>query len=68
VTGNGKMYEENDVASLADVLQGFANADERRAYGTAGRLKMLKGFNWTTFARTVEADFLQSLGNKGKDA
>lgn len=68
VTGNGKMYEENDVASLADVLQGFANADERRAYGAAGRQKMLTGFNWTTFARTLETDFLESLGSDEQGA
>ena len=61
VTGNGKMYEENDVADLAAVIRSFESADERRAYGAVGRKKMLDGFNWNSFARTVEADFAASL-------
>jgi glycosyltransferase involved in cell wall biosynthesis len=60
--GNGKMYAENDARSLADVLRSFASEDERRAYGAVGRRKMLEGFSWNSFARTVEADFLASLG------
>ena len=61
VTGNGKMYEENDAASLANVLRSFASEDERAAYGAVGRRKMLEGFSWSAFARTVEADFLASI-------
>ena len=55
------MYEENDPADLADVLRALADPAERAALGQAGREKMLKGFNWTTFARTVEKDFLAAL-------
>jgi glycosyltransferase involved in cell wall biosynthesis len=61
VLGNGKMYEENDAKSLADVLRSLADPEERQFYGAAGRRKMLDGFSWTTFARTVEADFLQAV-------
>jgi glycosyltransferase involved in cell wall biosynthesis len=63
VIGNGKMYEENDIASLADVLRSFARAEERLAYGSEGRRKMLAGKSWATFARTIEADFLASFGD-----
>jgi glycosyltransferase involved in cell wall biosynthesis len=62
VTGNGKMYEENDPSSLAAVIKSFASADERRAYGGVGRRKILDGFSWNSFARTVEADFTAALG------
>jgi glycosyltransferase involved in cell wall biosynthesis len=61
VRDNGKMYEENDARDLASVIRSFASADERRTYGAVGRRKMLEGFSWTSFARTVEADFLASL-------
>jgi glycosyltransferase involved in cell wall biosynthesis len=64
VTGNGKMYEENDSGDLAAVITSFVDADERRAYGSAGRRKMLDGFSWSTFARTVAADFAASLDSK----
>lgn len=64
VTGNGKMYEENDATSLADVLKSFASEDERAAYGAVGRRKMLDGFSWNSFARTVEADFVASIGQR----
>ena len=61
VMGNGKMYEENDVASLIEVLKSFTRADERRVYGAVGRRKMIDGFSWNSFARTVEADFAASI-------
>ena len=61
VTGNGKMYEENDVQDLASVIASFASPDERRAYGAVGRRKILDGFSWSSFARTVEQDFAASL-------
>jgi glycosyltransferase involved in cell wall biosynthesis len=59
--GNGKMYQENDAVDLAAVIRSFDNPDERRAYGAVGRRKMLEGFSWNSFARTVEADFAASL-------
>ena len=62
VEGNGKMYEEDNVESMVAVLQSFGTASERQAYGAIGRRKMLSGFNWTSFARTLEADFLVALG------
>jgi glycosyltransferase involved in cell wall biosynthesis len=61
VEGNGRMYEENDPASLAAVLRSLADPAERQALGRAGREKMLQGFNWSSFARTVEKDFLAAL-------
>ena len=61
VVGNGKMYEENSVESLAAALQSFESADERLVYGTEGRRKMVAGKSWTAFARAVEADFRASL-------
>jgi glycosyltransferase involved in cell wall biosynthesis len=68
VEGNGKMYEENSVDSLIAVLQSFGSPAERQAYGAIGRRKMLSGFNWTSFARTLEADFLAALGRRRRDA
>lgn len=65
-SGNGKLYVENDLASLVAVLQSFAAPDERRRYGAEGRRKMLHGFSWSAFARTVEADFLASLGRPAR--
>jgi glycosyltransferase involved in cell wall biosynthesis len=61
VTGNGKMYQENDAGDLAAVIRSFASLEERRAYGAVGRRKMLDGFSWNSFARTVAADFSASL-------
>lgn len=61
VEGNGLMYAENSVDSLVTVLQRFADPAVRARYGDVGRRKMLAGFNWTTFARTVEADFQAAL-------
>jgi glycosyltransferase involved in cell wall biosynthesis len=61
VAGNGKMYEENDAADLAAVIESFAPAAERQAYGAAGRRKMVEGFSWNAFARTVAADFATAL-------
>jgi glycosyltransferase involved in cell wall biosynthesis len=67
MSGNGKVYEENTVASLRDVLRTFASAEERRSYGTAGRRKMLDGFSWARFARSVESDFLGALTGDGQE-
>ncbi len=61
VAGNGKVYDENAVASLSDVLRGFASPDERRFYGDAGRRKMLDGFSWNGFAGVVESDYVAAL-------
>jgi glycosyltransferase involved in cell wall biosynthesis len=61
VIGNGRMYVEDDVASLVEVLRSFKSPDQRQALGAVGRQKMLEGFNWTTFAQTVESDFLEAL-------
>jgi glycosyltransferase involved in cell wall biosynthesis len=62
VEGNGKMYRENDPADLAAVIRSFANPAERKAYGAIGRRKMIDGFSWNAFARTVESDFVAALG------
>jgi glycosyltransferase involved in cell wall biosynthesis len=64
VNGNGKMYDEDDVGDLAAVIRSFASPDERHAYGAAGRRKILDGFSWNSFARTVEADFAASLSGR----
>jgi glycosyltransferase involved in cell wall biosynthesis len=65
VRGNGRTYEENDVASLADALASLASPEERRALGAAGRRKMLAGFNWTRYAQAVEADYHDALTRQG---
>jgi glycosyltransferase involved in cell wall biosynthesis len=62
VSGNGKMYEENDVESLMEVIRTFADESERRGLGDAGRARMVNGFTWTRFAAVVEADFEAALG------
>jgi glycosyltransferase involved in cell wall biosynthesis len=61
VDGNGRTYDENDPAALADVIRSFGAADDRRHYGSIGRQKIVGGFTWQAFARTLEADFLASL-------
>ena len=66
IDGNGKVYKENNVASLVEVLLSFSNEDQRRAYGTAGRRKMLEGFSWIGIAQSLEADFLHALAKNGE--
>jgi glycosyltransferase involved in cell wall biosynthesis len=61
VNGSGRMYEENDVESLVTVLSSLAAPAERRRLGAAGRLKMLDGFNWVCYARSVETDYYDAL-------
>src|SRR5438128_4969712 len=56
VAGNGKMYEEDSVPSLVEVLRGVAHVDERRLCGPAGRRQRLDEFAWMRFAHTVGAD------------
>jgi glycosyltransferase involved in cell wall biosynthesis len=68
VIGNGRVYVEDDIASLAEVLRSFTNPEERQAFGAVGRQKMLDGFNWTTFAQTVESDFIRALTGGSKAA
>jgi glycosyltransferase involved in cell wall biosynthesis len=68
VIGNGRMYVEDDVASLAEALRSFTSPDQRQTFGEAGRQKMLDGFNWTTFAQTLEGDFIESLAGGRKAA
>ena len=55
------MYQENDATDLATVIRSFDSPDDRKAYGGVGRRKMLEGFSWDAFARTLEADFVASL-------
>jgi glycosyltransferase involved in cell wall biosynthesis len=61
VNGNGKMYEENSVDSMSDVLRSFGSVEERRRYGDVGRRKMLDGFNWNTYAKVIESDFADAV-------
>ena len=61
VEGNGRMYRENDVASLMDALSSLASLEERRALGAVGRRKMEAGFNWKRYAKLVEADYHEAL-------
>jgi glycosyltransferase involved in cell wall biosynthesis len=61
VAGNGRTYKENDKQSLVEVLTDFADPVARQASGAIGRQRMLAGFNWSGFARTVEDDFRAAL-------
>jgi glycosyltransferase involved in cell wall biosynthesis len=61
VSGNGKMFEENNADSLADVIRSFATQGERETYGSEGRRRMLAGFSWSRFAEVLERDFLRAL-------
>jgi glycosyltransferase involved in cell wall biosynthesis len=61
VNGNGKMYEENDVNSMVDALRSLVSAVDRHALGAAGRQKMVNGFNWRSYAQSVEADYCDAL-------
>ena len=61
VNGNGRMYEENDVNSMVDVLLSLASREERQALGAVGHRKMLTGSNWKSYARVVEADYHDAL-------
>jgi glycosyltransferase involved in cell wall biosynthesis len=62
VNGNGRLYQENDMASLLEVLVSLASRDERRRLGAAGRQKMIKGASWQAYARRLEADYDAALG------
>jgi glycosyltransferase involved in cell wall biosynthesis len=64
IEGNGKVYKENDAASLVEALVSFSNEDQRRAYGAIGRRKMLEGFSWIGIAQSLEADFLRAVLKK----
>ena len=68
VLGNGKMYVENDIQSLTETLRSFASPAERRAYGDAGRQKMLANFSWNGFAGAVEADFIAAVQPRQRQA
>jgi glycosyltransferase involved in cell wall biosynthesis len=61
VKGSGRMYSENDVNSLVEVLSSLGAPTERRTLGAVGRQKMLNGFNWARYAATVEADYRDAL-------
>jgi glycosyltransferase involved in cell wall biosynthesis len=61
VSGNGRMYDENDLASMAAALQSLASPAERRTLGAEGRRKMVDGFNWARYAEAVEADYEAAL-------
>lgn len=61
VEGNGRVYEENDPGALSEVLQGLDDPTLRKELGQHGRYKMLQGFNWTTFAETIEKDFVAAV-------
>jgi glycosyltransferase involved in cell wall biosynthesis len=61
VVGNGRMYEENDVASMGEALLSLSAAGERRALGAVGRGKTEAGNNWKTYARRLEADYKDAL-------
>jgi hypothetical protein len=54
------MYEENDAGDLAAVIRSLSNPEKRGTYGDIGRQKVLAGFGWEAFGRTVEADFAAS--------
>jgi glycosyltransferase involved in cell wall biosynthesis len=61
VVGNGRMYEDNDVASMGEALLSLSAAGERRALGAVGRGKTEAGNNWKTYARRLEADYKDAL-------
>jgi glycosyltransferase involved in cell wall biosynthesis len=61
VNGNGRMYEENDVESMVAALLSLGSEADRQALGAVGRLKMLNGFSWMSYARLVEADYRDAL-------
>jgi glycosyltransferase involved in cell wall biosynthesis len=57
VTGNGVMYEENNVESMVTALSSLGDPGQRSAYGARGREKMLAGFSWERSARNVQDDY-----------
>lgn len=61
VAGNGAVYEQDNVEQLAETIRALSDPATRRSLGAEGRRKMLAGFNWSTFARTIEADFRAAL-------
>ena len=65
VEGNGLMYQENDVEDLIRVLDSLRDAAMRQKLGAEGRRKMMQGFSWPAFAKTVEADFYAALDKAG---
>jgi glycosyltransferase involved in cell wall biosynthesis len=61
VHGNGRMYAEDDVNSMVEALVSLASREERRALGAVGRRKMLDGFTWKRYARSLEADYHEAV-------
>jgi glycosyltransferase involved in cell wall biosynthesis len=62
VTGSGLFYQENDAASLADVLQTLLDPDLRRRLGEAGAQKMRQTHNWAEVANSVSRAYARSRG------
>lgn len=61
VTGNGTVYQEDSAEDLARTLLRFQSQADRKQMGAAGRAKMIKGFSWTSIARSIAADYAASL-------
>ena len=65
VAGNGRLYEENSVGSLAEALLSFARLEDRQRTGREGRRKMVEEFSWMRFAKVVESDYFSALRSSG---
>jgi glycosyltransferase involved in cell wall biosynthesis len=61
IRGNGHQYREGSVESMQEALLKLSEVDVRRKLGRAGRQKMVDGFSWARFARSVEADYYSTL-------
>lgn len=61
VAGNGRLYVEDDVDSLADAIWSLVDPEERKRCGAIGRRKTLAGFNWARFAEALAEDFRQAV-------
>jgi len=63
VDGNGLMFAQDSVDSLVSALEALSDGGERSRRGVIGRERMLAGFNWSSFAKIVEADFLSAVAS-----
>jgi glycosyltransferase involved in cell wall biosynthesis len=57
VSGNGRVYREDDVEDLARVLASLSAVTERRTLGAFGRAKMARTFSWASIAESLVADY-----------
>lgn len=61
VIGNGDVYNEGDVDSLAKTLRDLYLKDDLRDLGKVGAEKMREKYSWLKVAKNIEADYINKI-------